>query len=759
MKILVNYDPLEAKSLVQLAHFLKKAGLEAVSTKQTLDIDGLLDKAKLANVQGILLCNEGTLQNLVSGKNPTLDLFRGSRLGFSIPVIVCNKLEHINTVDHGAWILEKDLLKFHSLNKPPVEFDFKILETSEDFTYALCIISTSILVAYDVETSLLNEKLKSEIEVGDNVITCASWSCLRPSGSIETFVLPLIDFGKDHWATEFEYEDALKFLQEANAAQVPKVMHNGMYDCLHSIRYHAEPHQYLLDTMALAHSEFSELPKTLDFVASYTLYDYKQWKVESDLAKKNKDIKSYWQYNAKDTWNTLRICVHQLRTLPAYAKKNYAEKFKLVYPSLYCSFEGFKIDQKEREQKRKEAQEIYDRCLAELRVMFANPSFNPGSWQQKQKYLYEILGAKNPHIGKSNSGTNEKNLKEVALQHPLLAIVVDRILDYMGAQKAIGTYYDFRQFNNRLLYTLNPFGTETERMACNSSSFWCGTQIQNIPSYAKSMLIADEGFELCEPDANKSEARCTAYLAQEPALIKELEDTSRDFYRQLGVLFFKMNYEDVDVDFWRNKVLKKINHGTNYMMGGGTFLENIGAAVLFATAPKLGIKIVDIPRRNHPKEMTIKQFASYLLEFYHTPFPRIRKWYEEIKHEVLMTHKLVSPLGHTRYFFGDISKNHKVLRSAVAHQPQNLSVSLLNKGFWKLYKECVLPSKGAFRLKAQIHDSCPFQYKKEERDKWVPKALELLTNPVEVHGKTLLIPMDAKVGSTWGDMKKYKPGE
>lgn len=757
MKILVNYDPLEANFLVQLAALLKQAGLEAVSTKLTLDIDGLLEKAAIAKVQGILLCNEATLKNLVSGKNPTLDQFRGSRLNYSVPVIVCNKLAHINTVPHGRWLLEKDLSKFKYLSLPPANFTFTALDSVDKFQEALTTISSSVLIAYDIETDLLNEKSKSPIEVADNVITCASYACLMPSGETKVYVLPFINFREDHWKSELEYEQAIEFFQTVNKLSINKVMHNGIYDCAHSIRYHAEPYNYILDTMALAHSEFSELPKTLDFVASYTLYDYQQWKVESDLAKKNKDIKGYWQYNGKDTWNTLRICIEQLKKLPAYARKNYAQKFKLVYPSLYCSFEGFKIDQKEREEKRLKEEETYSRALRELRIMVADPNFNPGSWQQKQKYLYEILGAKRPGIGKSNSQTDEKNLKEVALQHPLLAKVVERILDYMGSQKAIGTYYDFKQFNGRLLWTLNPFGTETERMACNASSFWCGTQVQNIPSYAKSMLIADDGYELCEPDANKSEARCTAYLAREPALIKELEDETRDFYRQLGVLFFQMKYEDVD-DFWRNKILKKINHGTNYMMGGGTFLENIGATVLFATAPKLGIKLVDIPRRNHPEEMTVKQFATYLLELYHKPFTRIRQWYQEIKTEVMATGRLVSPLGHTRYFFGDISKDHKVFRSAVAHKPQNLSVSLLNIGFWNLYKECVLPSNGAFRLKAQIHDSCPFQYKKEERDIWVPKALKLLTNSVKVFDRTLTIPMDAKVGDNWGSLTKYKHG-
>jgi len=533
-------------------------------------------------------------------------------------------------------------------------------------------------------------------------------------------------------------------------------MHNGMYDATHLLRYHAEPVYYTLDTMAFAHAQFAELPKDLAFCCSYELYDYIQWKDDSEEASKKKDIRKYWGYNAKDTWYTARLCIAQLRNMPAYARRNFANKFKLVYPALYCNFEGFHINQAKRAELREESSQTLAKSLDLLRRMFADPNFNPGSWQQVQRYMYDILGAKNPKIGKSKSGTDEKNLLAVAEQHPLLARFVTEILDYRGAQKAIGTYYDFLQYNGRLLYALNPFGTETERMACSSSSLWCGTQVQNIPGYAKGMLQADEGFELVECDNSQSEARCTAYCAQELSLIAALENAEKDFYRQLGTLFFSIPYEEVTT-FFRNKVLKRIVHGTNYMMGAKTFIENIGIQVLYETAEKLGIKIVPMPRKNNPMEKTLKGFASELLEAYHVPFPRVKLWYKEIYHEILTAGRLTSPLGHVRIFFGDISKDHNMLRGAVAHQPQNLSVEILNIGLWKIYKELVLPSKGAFRLKAQIHDSILAQYKIGQRDYYIPKMKELMNNKVRIHNRLLGIPVDAKYGKVWAEQDEQNP--
>lgn len=761
MKILVNYEPAEKQFLTQLNYFIKNAGHTAVASSAVHEVGELLQKAKLASCDAIFLVNEGTLRNLVPGKAPTLDQYRGSRLNYSIPVIVGNSLAHINTVNHGQWLLERDLGKIAYARKPSPQFHFTALDHTVKFAQARQMLAEAVLIAFDVETDKIYTDGNDEdsIQGPESIITCCSWSGLMLDGRILTYVLPLVDFDGDHWKTDAEYGMALQLMRDLNDLPTPKVMQNGLYDAFHTLRYRAAPRNWCLDTMAMAHSEYSELPKTLDFIASYTLPDYKQWKTESEEASKQRDINRYWAYNGQDTWYTLRICISQLRNLPLYARKNFADKFKLVYPALYCGFEGWKIDNKEREKILLEQTILLEGALAKLRTMFADPNFNPGSWQQVQHYIYKVLGAKHPKIGKSKSGTDEKNLKAISEQHPLLALVCDEILEYRGAQKAIGTYLTFQQLNERLLYAINPFGTETERMACQASSFWVGTQVQNIPAYAKPMLVADEGFELVEVDNSQSEARCTAYCAEEEALIAALEAKGKDFYKQLGTLFFQIPYDEV-TPFFRNKVLKKINHGTNYMMGAKTFIENIGAKTLYETAAHIGIKIVAVKRagKGSEKEMTLMGFATHLLELYHVPFAKVRVWYKKIRDEVATTHMLVSPLGHVRYFFGDITKQHKILRSAVAHQPQNLSVTVLNKGFWKIYKELVLPSKGRFRLKAQVHDSVAAQYPVAEREIWVPKMLKLMDNPVEVHGRVLRIPLDAKCGPNWfeDNMTKYK---
>lgn len=765
MKILVNYHKADQSHLGILQYHLRARNLQAVATNLEFSAGELVAKAQNSKCAAILLANPDTLQHCVPGVRPSLDLYRGSLLNFSVPTVVCNTLTHTTSIDHGSWLLGKDLDKFLTLQQAyKVPFSYCLVETQEAFEEAFEDLKEAVCISYDIETKNFPNEGEGENEGEHTLITCVSYTAISKNGALKTFVVPFIDFGQNHYLSSVDYENALQFMRDVNKLDIPKVMHNGLYDALHSIAYHAEPIHWTLDTMAMAHAEFSPLPKTLDFVASITLPDYMQWKPEAEASAKQKDINAYWNYNAKDTWYTARILIHYLKNMPAYARKNYATLFPLVYPSLYGAYEGLKIDQEKRKELRKKAQEKVDSSLKELQVMLANENFNPGSYRHVQQYVYDIFGAVDPHIGQKRDpttgrrtrmvrGTDEKNLSAVGEQHPLLLRVTSAILDYRGAQKAIGTYFDFDQLNGRLLWSLNPFGTDSGRMSCSSSSFWCGTQVQNIPYYAKEMLVADEGYTLVEFDNSQSEARCTAYLAQDIALIEALENPLQDFYRSLGTLFFGIPYGEVTTEL-RNAVLKRIVHGTNYVMGAQTFIDNAGVKKLLEGAALLGI-LVSLDKKPPPGYITLKAFATMLLESYHNPFFRVREWYKEVVQEVSSTHMLVSPLGYTRRFFGDINKDHNLMRSAVAHAPQNLSVMILNKGLMKFWKR-VKSSGGKVRFKAQIHDSIFAQIHNSILLETIPLIQQDLYNPIQVHGRTLVIPVDYKHGQSWGKMTEVK---
>lgn len=750
MRILVNYSADEANYLPILRFHIKNQALEAIATPLTLSLGELVNKAANSNCQAIFLVNEHTLVNCVPGDKPTLDAYRGSVLQTTIPIVVGNSLAHSHTVTHGSWLLELDLKKLTTARTPKTPFKFEVIENEIQMEEAYNYLSNCGLIAYDIETLTVNGD-KKELLAPETVISCVSWTGVGHDLSLKTYVLPMVDFGVDHWLTDQQYGNAIACLRRINATDVPKAMHHGAYDAMHSIMYRAYPRNWIIDTMGMAHSQYSELPKTLDMVASITLPDYIQWKGESVAAHKQKDIHRYWQYNGLDTHNTARIALYYLWNLPAYARTNYQMLFPLVYPALYCAFEGMLLDNTERLRLLAIYEKNMEELLVRIRAMVADPNFNPSSPKQVADYVYDVFGAADPHIGKKKKGnrsvrmtrgTDKKNLKSVGTQHPILLRLCNAILNYKEDRKAVSTYFTFLQKNNRLLYNLNPFGTDTGRMSCNSSSLWCGTQMQNIPGYAKTMMIADLGFYLIEGDKSQSEARCTAYLAQDLNLIKSLEG-DLDFYTSLGDLFFTIKYEDVTKEL--RQLLKKICHGTNYVMGAQTFLDNADTEMLLNAAAIMKVPVtMGIARAG---QISLKQFSGDLLEAYHKPFNRIRPWYTEVKTEISSTHMLVSPLGYSRYFFGDINKNHNILRSAIAHGPQNLSVLCLNRGFMKVW-QLVKKYPKDIRLKAQIHDSVLAQIR-EGRDDIEAEFKLALEDEMLIHGRKLIIPNDYKKGKAW----------
>lgn len=733
MRILVNYNKEEKHILPVLGGILKRHGIEALTSSEPYAITTLMSAAQKAGAQGIFLCNEATLQNCVqatSKAGATLDNFRGSRLNFSIPAIVGAPLSQINTVKYAKFLLDRDIGKFKHIDKPVMQLSFKVCETIADMVGAAAQLKQCLIISIDVET------------LPDARLSCISFCGLLPAGNqTVSYVIPFFDWGLPHWKEEGMHEKAIRCMQIICNNEVPKLMFNDTYDAQYLIYYRAYPRNLVLDSLGLQHCIYAELPKDLAFTSSMWCYDYYYWKYEAAVAQKAHDIRAYWGYCAKDSWYALRCALNMFKEYPAYAVRNYQMLFKLTYPYLYCAFEGWAIDEKVKEDAKTAAESVVAKELADLRTMSNCSTFNPGSPKQVGSFIYKVIGAK--VIKKTDTGqpsTNDKVLSRVAEQHPLLARIITSVVSYREKAKAVSTYFSIKLMHGRLMFSFSPFGTETGRSASRASNFYCGTQIQNIPPYAKGMCVADPGYTLVEPDNSKSEAWCVAFIHQVPALKKALADTAKDFYKTLGTLFFSIPYEQVTKEM-RNDLLKRIVHAANYMMGVRTLIEQAGVPKLMVAMQMIGWI-----------GKNIEEFAKHLIETYHKPFPEIRKGYAAIRTEILRTQKLVSVLGYTRYFFGNIAEDHGVLRGAVAHAPQNLSVIILNKGFWNCYKIC-LASKGEYRLKAQIHDSIPGQVLTTRLDYYKPLIMEAMRHPIVIHGDTMTIPVEFKSGPAWNALK------
>jgi len=424
----------------------------------------------------------------------------------------------------------------------------------------------------------------------------------------------------------------LYWMRKFNDLPVQKIFQNGKYDNAYLLRYNSPVRNWLWDTQHFFHCWYSELPKDLAFLNAFFLRKVVYWK---DLAETT-DLYEYYKYNAMDTWATANVWTQQLCRAPDWARRNYTLEFPLVFPCLLAEMTGLRRDHDALVRARSTVDSEEEAALSSLRRMLGAPGFNPGSPVQV-KNLLKLLGC-----GDIDS-TNEKDLAKVKLRHPLNARIIDKILTIRGLRKLATTYLrtdadgeiqkstgklkgGAKEFHGRVLYNLNPHGTDTARLASREHHFWCGLQIQNIPrgepgepSHTKTTICADDGFYLGESDLEQAESRDTAYISGDTALIAAVS-SSRDFHSHNASAFFGSTYESIYDDATgktKDKPLrdlsKRTNHGANYNMGSEVMVDTMGLDKVW-----MAKKLLNLPY------IAASAVAEHLLTKFHLTYPKIR---------------------------------------------------------------------------------------------------------------------------------------
>lgn len=556
------------------------------------------------------------------------------------------------------------------------------------------------------------------------------------------------------------HEEQFLLMRLILATSVPKVMHNGRYDCTYLLRFNAIPTAYLCDTYHMQHCLYPELPKTLAFCSQFYLLGIRYWKEMSGYNK--------LEYNARDTHSTAWVWVGQHKHIKIakaqYALRNYLIEFPLVFQCIHVGLEGLAVDEETRLRLREKEVNKLDSNLARLRYILGIPNFNPGS----PKQVLNLLHAMGYKVA---TKSDKKTLQHFAEQGQLELNLVRLIEACRKAAKAISTYYDVKLLNQRLMYSLDPAGTETGRMASKESDFWCGTQIQNIPGYCKPMFVPDDGYLFGSVDGSQAESRCTAYISGDLNLIEAVE-TSPDFHCTNASLFFGLPFDelfqvaktmpayyDEDGTYHEEQIIpakvlrkdirtvsKRVNHGANYNMGVGVLWETMGDAEIFKAA-----RLLDLPAYYDATKI-----AKTLLTCFNRTYPKIKgEWYPRVAEEVLTTGRLVGATGWTRRtFLRPVPNNKPAINACVAHPPQSLSVMVVNKTFLQAWKLQLGKYAGILRLKAQIHDEVFFQYKIGHD--YIAEEIGQLyrNNKVVINNRTMVIPNEPKFGATnWGELK------
>jgi DNA polymerase I-like protein with 3'-5' exonuclease and polymerase domains len=674
-------------------------------------------------------------------RKPSIDTYAGSLFTSNgREIVFLNPLEQLVTVSYGQFLTSRYISKLVSKDSWPSysAFNWTILDPSN----AESIFNKykgAYAIAIDIET--FSNPLS---------IRCVGYTAIFTDGSFHSCVIPCDSDYNLTWIRKFNWE-----------LPAPKIFQNGKYDIAYLSMYNAVPYNYLWDTATLFHSWYSELPKDLASLNSFCVRDSMYWKDLADTS----DLHTYYLYNAKDTYATACVWLSMMKEIPDWAASNYSNEFPLLYPCHLSEMTGIKRDVPSLSIQCKEVEESIEKQNTSLSKMLGVPSFNVNSPVQ-MKELLKILGCSDLE------SADAKNLAKAKLRHPLNARIINTILGIRKERKLVSTYLTpGKEFNGRILYALNPHGTDTGRLASKEHHFWCGLQVQNIPrgTTVKRTFVADDGFRIVECDLEQAESRDTAHIAGDENLIIAVSG-SRDFHSVNAAAFFGVPYDSIYDDGagkTKDKSLrdlaKRVNHGANYNMGPGVLVETMGEDKILEAARLLKL----------PKLWNYRQIAEHLLAQFHKTYPAISKiYYPGVIHEILTTKRLSSKAVHdvpyqasstglVRYCFDDPSKSKSALNAYVAHPPQSLNAMTLNKAYMKVFYEIALRYPSDFKLLAQIHDSILFQIRigKEELIQKVKECMEI---PVRVRGydgkdREFTVPAAAKAGSdgkgstNWGD--------
>lgn len=685
-------------------------------------------KIKAAGVRHVITTRLDILQKLLPQgreKGAKVDNYAGSIITYDgVEFLIVHPLKQIISKTYGDFLNRRYVAKIVQPQKWRKEstFDWCIVDSEEKFQEAKDWLESSTLIGVDIETVRDNAAIKCSGYCGLHMETNTSMA----------FVVPIKSVASVRW------------MRELNMVSAPKVLQNGKYDNSYFCRFGAPLRGYYFDTVNMLHAWYSELPKDLASVSALLIRNSMYWK---DLAATNDEIE-YYKYNALDTWATVESAVAWLLEAPQWALENYKMKFPQVAPAHLCEMRGLKRDIPTLEKYAKLSAEKQDEILARLQKATGHDNFNPSSPIQVKNLLH-VLGYK-----KAES-SDEKTLVEAATQHPLIDWFAQQILEYRGERKESSTYLttgdkskEFFAFeagsgnSGRVLFALNPHGTDTGRYASKEHHFWCGLQVQNIPgdSAVKETVVADDGFELYEADYSQAEDRGVAYNSGDVALLK-IFSSGVDSHSFKASMFFGIPYEEITKDI--RQLGKRINHGANYNMGARVLLETMGSANVRKAQKLLGLD----------KSWGPIDVCKHLLFLYERAFPKVKsKYYASIKKQVRTTNKLVGATGWTRYCFGDPSSSKVALNAYVAHVTQSLNAMILDKAFLRVFLD--LGFSPDFKLGAQIHDSILFQVRKG-RDDLAERVKELMTFPVMVTDcegveREMIVPVDIKkLGKNW----------
>lgn len=606
--------------------------------------------------------------------------------------------------------------------------------------------------------------------------------CSTPTSGI---VIPFFINGQHYWS-----EDEEPLVWQALAAwladpRAPKKGHNLFYETLVlGWRHQCVVDGCVSDTM-MKHWEFyNELEKSLAVATSmWTEEPY----YKDDRESNNSGVKLL--YNFKDsacTEEVDRAIEPALRKYPeAYAHFDF--NVSLIPCFTYLHLRGCRFDSVRAIEHRRA-------CEGELATLIegidrvTSPvlghSFNPKSTHDKQWLLYDYLG----HTPYQRYGRTTKEEVMLRYYNKRKDAVLLQVIRAVSLRTRISDIEKLApSADGRIRTAYNIVATSTGRSNSTETSIaeftvskkgnlghnFDGTNLQNVTETLRDICIPDSDDMLFfQADLTGADAwTVAADLAAlgSPNMLEDLRagiKPSKLLLRMLEVLeaggdpsiVANLNSTDAKIETdkviipegtlpdgrpgnWFYTSLKRVQHGTNY---------DGQAPTISATIFKDSNGAIDIPPASVEKYQRLYRLR------YNTPARSA--WMRQ--HLAATGGVLQTACGIRRRFFGIRTLAHiddEIIREALASEPQANTTYLTNLALKRLwYDTDNRRSSGALFVEPllQVHDALAGQFPTRLRAFAKEKLTHWFDNKLTIHGIEVKIPVEVKVGRSWGTCKE-----
>lgn len=439
-----------------------------------------------------------------------------------------------------------------------------------------------------------------------------------------------------------------------------------------------------MDTMVMAY--FLDETQSLGLESCVVKYlGYSGWK------KNNNDWKTFdpnstqaAEYAARDALYTLQLYRRFVELLGSRIQTIEGIIVPARKALTKMSERGIWINANSVSRVREQAEGIRDSTLRELaretNEWAKGTIFNPGSPKQVAAFL-QFQGVQLPVTEAGNPSVSVEVLKD--LKTPF----TENLLQYRGALKTLNTYCEpyeviCRSEDGRVHPEYTMVRTLTGRSSARNLN------VQNLTREYKDFFSAPKGKCIIESDFSAIEFRLAGWLAQEPTILENYrENPNWDPHRYFASKFFFKPESEVTKE--ERYIAKTGNFGLIYLGNGWT---------LWKAAHKEG------------SDTTLEEFEQ-LYRDWHEVFSGFKKWYVEIKHELVTTGMSKCVTGHERHF-GDFKllpfyMKKEALNQAVNVKVQNLAAHIAYIAMAEL-------DRRGYPLIGFIHDSLLFEFESEQ---------------------------------------------